>query len=334
MTAPDHRGDACTWHLLDRGDPAPRLTLVCVHGNPSWSYLWRDLVAAAPDDVRVVAVDQLDMGFSERTGVVRRLDDRIADLVALVAEVVPDGPVVTVGHDWGGPISLGLALHLRRTAPERLAGVVLANTAVHQPAGSPAPALIRAARTPGVLERVTASTSVFVDGALAMSRPRPPADVRAAYRAPYGDPTRRRAIRDFVEDIPLDPGHPSAAALDAVAAGLVELVDVPALLLWGSDDRVFSDLYLRDLEERLPHADVHRFVGAAHLVPEDADVAGAVVAWIDGPPPIGRTPDRPGRAPLWAELDARSGSERPAVVEVDGDSTRSISFGELDGRVR
>ena len=60
-------------------------------------------------------------------------------------------------------------------------------------------------------------------------------------------------------------------------------LDVPALLLWGPRDPVFSARYLRDLRERLPHADVHRFEGAGHLVVEDEDVAGAVLRWLDAP---------------------------------------------------
>ena len=110
-----------------------------MHGNPTWSYLWRTLLAAGSDPAhpwRVVAVDQLDMGFSERTGTFRRLADRINDLGDLTDALGLDGPVVTVGHDWGGVISLGWAL----AHPQQLAGVVLTNTAVHQPAGSGNPA--------------------------------------------------------------------------------------------------------------------------------------------------------------------------------------------------
>ena len=141
----DADGVLRTWHVLDTGvtgteDPA--LTLVCVHGNPTWSYLWRRVLAAAPGDVRVVAVDHLDMGFSERTGTVRRLAQRIDDLARLTDALGITGPVVTVAHDWGGPISLGWALAHR----DQLRGVVLLNTAVHQPEGSPAPAAIRLAR--------------------------------------------------------------------------------------------------------------------------------------------------------------------------------------------
>ena len=291
VVAPDADGVNRTWHLLDtwasRSDGAgPELTLLCVHGNPSWSFLWRDLLSQVerydPERVRVIAVDQLDMGFSERTGVRRTLAMRVEDLCRLTETLAIQGPVITVAHDWGGPISLGWALrHRHRGADDaQLAGVVLTNTAVHQPAGSPAPAVIRLARTRLMLKAATVYTGAFIQGAIEMSRPRLPAPVRAGFHAPYRDRSRRSAIADFVADIPLDPDHESATALDAIAAGLAELSDVPALLLWGPRDKVFGDLYLHDLEARLPQADVHRFPKAAHFVTEDADVAGAVVAWL------------------------------------------------------
>ena len=121
----------------------PRVTLLAVHGNPTWSYLWRRLLAEAPADWRVIAVDQIGMGYSDRPDGMRRLADRVADLSRLTDAMEVTGPVVTVAHDWGGPVSLGWALAHR----DPLAGVVLANTAVHQPEGSPAPTLIRLARS-------------------------------------------------------------------------------------------------------------------------------------------------------------------------------------------
>ncbi len=335
VTAPDHRGVDCTWHLLDSGVVEPRLTLLCVHGNPSWSFLWRELVAAAPHDVRVIAVDQLDMGFSERTGCQRRLADRVADLVALTDALDIDGPVVTVGHDWGGPISLGWALHSHRRAPASLHGVVLTNTAVHQPAGSPAPALIRATRARGVLRTATVNTTAFLRGAIELSRPRLAPEVRAGFLAPYTTRHRREAIAAFVADVPLDASHPSGETLDAIAAGLADLAETPVLLLWGPSDPVFSDRYLHDLEHRLPHAQVHRFVGAGHFVSEQADVVGAVLAWIDAPSKgRGRAPAAaPERAPLWSELDRLRSSELIAVAELGGDEVRGIDFARLRQRV-
>ena len=289
------------FHVLDTGArPEPVGTLLCVHGNPTWSYLWRALVADPPVGWRVVAVDQLGMGWSERIGEVRRLEQRVDDLGRLVDALGIDGPVVTVAHDWGGPISLGWALAHR----DRLAGVVLANTAVHQPTGSPAPALIRTARAPGILRTVCEQTPAFVRGTTALSRPRLPKAVRDAFAAPYATPDRRSAVADFVADIPLEDDHPSMPALRAIAAGVGDL-DVPVLLAWGPSDPVFSDLYLRDLIERLPHADVHRYEGASHLVSEDAPAFfDDVRAW------VGRL-SAPAEAAEPARLHAATTDRRP-----------------------
>ena len=316
-----------TWHVLDNGVAPARLTVLCVHGNPTWSYLFRGLLAAAPADVRVVAVDQLDMGWSERTGTVRRLATRVEDLCELTDALGLDGPVVTVAHDWGGPISLGWAQ--RHVA--QLAGVVLTNTAVHQPEGSPAPSLIRLARSKPLLRNVTVRTPTFVVGALEMSRPHPPAPVRRAYLAPYGSPARREAIAGFVGDIPLDPAQPSWPALVSIADGLDALRHVPVLLIWGAADRVFSDRYLHDLERRLPHAQVHRHPTASHLVWEDVDVAGAVVDWLGtlgalGAGEVAADPDvaRSELGDVHGEL-----GDRLAIAEMDA-GARRITFGGLD----
>lgn len=328
-------GDAIkrTWHVLDNRVDQAAVTLLCIHGNPTWSYLWRDLVARAPAGVRVVAIDQLDMGYSERTGTVRRLEQRIDDLGVLTAALDLSGPVVAVAHDWGGPIALGWAQRHR----EQLAGVVLMNTAVHQPADSPAPRLIRTVRSKAVLERLCVKTAGFIVGTLRLARHRLPKPVRIAYHAPYRSSDRRRAIATFVADIPLESDHPSNDALQRVAAGLADMRGVPALLLWGPADPVFSDLYLGDLQHRLPQADVHRFVGAGHLVSEDADIAQPIFEWVsvlDGGLPVAEV-EGAVRPPMWAELDRRAGDAAVAVVEMAGDEeARSITFAELAAEVR
>ena len=148
---------------------------------------------------------------------------------------------------------------------------MLTNTGVALPDGRRAAGLIRLARSAALRQTVCVSTPAFVRGATALSRPALPTDVRDALASPVrARPIRRRAIGDFVADIPLEPDHPSRAALDRVAGGLAELADVPALLLWGPRDPVFSERYLHDLRRRLPHADVQRYPRASHLVTEDA----------------------------------------------------------------
>ncbi len=366
-SAADKPGTVRHWHLLDNGAQlsrrglTPAGTLLCVHGNPTWSYLWRTLLAAGSDPAhpwRVVAVDQLDMGFSERTGTFRRLADRINDLGDLTAALGLDGPVITVGHDWGGVISLGWAL----AHPQQLAGVVLTNTAVHQPAGSAIPPALRLALHPAVHRWGTTTSDAFLRVTHSLAHPPLGPDVRSAYMAPYKGAGRRTGVGNFVADIPADPSHPSFPALTGVAEGIRGLT-VPALMLWGPRDPIFSDRYLKDLISRLPHADVHRFEGSGHLVAEDRHIATPVFAWLEdlgrdsGPADAGaasaaaarRTPDSPRPAfpasgsnaqvpPLWApltELAAGPSSADTAVAEMaeDGTVSRSLTWRDLEHNV-
>ncbi len=344
-----------TWHLLDTAGSLDALgarpvgTLLCVHGNPTWSYLWRsvaqrtlDVARAGGPAWRVVAVDQLDMGFSERTGTQRGLAQRVADLGALTDELGLTGPVVTLGHDWGGVVSLGWAVD----HPELVVGVATCNTAVHQPAHAPIPAPLRLALGPGVLGRATVLTPAFLETTLAIAHPGLDRAVADAFRAPYRGAARRGGIGGFVADIPVDADHVSAPELDRIAAGVAAL-DVPALLLWGPRDPVFLERYLDDLTRRLPHADVHRFEGAGHLLPEDVDVAGTVTDWLgdrlpEGTVPAGAEPSLPtdtdhvaeaGR-PLWAALEDLRDDDGPALVEMAAPGgVRTVSWRLLARRV-
>ncbi|WP_110852859.1 alpha/beta fold hydrolase [Georgenia satyanarayanai] len=335
-----------TWHLLDNAPDLTgevRGTLLAVHGNPTWSYLWRSLLpAAAAAGWRVVAVDQLGMGFSQRDGRFRRLADRVAELGDLTDHLGLTGPVVTVGHDWGGVVSLGWAVQ----HPELLAGVVVTNTAVHHDDDSQIPALLRLAGNPSVHGWATSGTRTFLRATLALAHPPLSREVRAAYLAPYDED--RRAVADFVADIPADPGHPSRPALDAVAAGVARL-EVPALVLWGPRDPVFQRRYLEDLLRRLPHADVHRFEGAGHLLAEDVDVAGTIIRWLrstfpaesalpaeSAPPAESALPADsalPAR-PLAAVLDERREDDAPAVVALHPGGTDTVTWRDLATRVR
>ncbi|WIB32292.1 alpha/beta fold hydrolase [Curtobacterium sp. MCSS17_005] len=349
---------ARTWHLLDTAGSLAALgvepvgTILCVHGNPTWSYLWRSVLRTSLEVAqaggpawRVVAVDQLDMGFSERTGVERGLGQRVADLGALTDELGLTGPVVTLGHDWGGVVSLGWAVD----HPDVLAAAMTCNTAVHQPDDAPIPAPLRLALGPGMLGRATVVTPAFLETTLAIAHPKLDRATADGYRAPYRGAARRGGIGGFVADIPVDARHRSAPELDRIAAGVAAL-DVPVLLLWGPRDPVFLERYLDDLTERVPHADVHRFEGAGHLLPDDADVAGAVFDWLGDRLPDGGRPAQaptglqsdvvdpgqpaPATPPLWARLDELRGSDEPALVEMAAaGGPRTITWRLLARRV-
>lgn len=311
------------WHYLDNlpvlveQGLEPIGTILCVHGNPTWSYLWRTVLDAGVNERapwRVVAVDQIDMGYSERThldleGERRSLTDRIADLGDFTKALgldETDKPVVTLAHDWGGLVSFGWALEHR----EILSGVMLTNTAVYHDGIENIPAALRLAL--GVHEWGTHDSTAFIDvtlglaqnegrlpapgsagaGAIDGALPQPvgkqpkrlyPSPLNEAiyrtYRAPYAHPAWREGVRNFVGDIPTGTDVPSYAPMQRIAEQIRNL-DVPAFFQWGTKDPVFQRRYLFDLMERMPQAKVHRYEKASHLVIEDYDIATPMISWL------------------------------------------------------
>jgi acyl-coenzyme A synthetase/AMP-(fatty) acid ligase/pimeloyl-ACP methyl ester carboxylesterase len=258
-----------TWSILDTGGSGTAGTIVCVHGNPTWGYIWRDLLCDLGDRWRVIAVDQTGMGWSERAGK-RLLAQRIDELVAFCAQEV-SGPLVLAAHDWGGPVAMGAAAQLDVRA------VVLTNTAVAKPEGVRVPPLIALARS--AINLTCERTSLFVKGTARMTD----RQHRNALEAPYRTAARRSAVADFVADIPVRAGDPSYETLKTVTEsfGALEGRGIPVLLLWGGRDPVFHDRFLADLLSRAPHADVHRFGDAAHLVALDEPIGPIVGRWLD-----------------------------------------------------
>ena len=283
----------------------PTGTILALHGNPTWSYLWRHLAQASVNAARtggrvwrLIAPDQLDMGFSQRLSheslptsqgaEVRRMSQRIDDFDSVVspllAEVVgsaahrdaaasADHPIVTIGHDWGGVLSLGWAA--RNT--DLVSASISLNTAVHQPEDAPIPAPLRATLAGPMLPTATVVTDWFLRVTMSLGGLDP--EIKDAFRAPYDSVSLRHGIGGFVADIPVDVSHPSHSELQRVGADIAA-IDHPALLVWGPKDPVFLERYLRDLRQRLPQADVHRFELGSHLVSEDYDVAGVVTDWL------------------------------------------------------
>ena len=309
-------GRPVDWHVLDTG-PGPAGTVVCVHGNPSWGYVWRGLLTSLAPGWRVIAVDQTGMGWSER-GRPRRLAERVDELVAFCRQEVT-GPLVLAAHDWGGPVAVGASGSLDVEA------LVLANTAVAKPDDVAVPPLIAAAR--GLVDLSCCRTPAFVAGTALMTD----RSHRAALRSPYRTAARREAVRDFVADIPVTPDDPSYEALRACAAVLDEHPR-PTLLLWGGRDPVFHDRFLADLRGRAPQADVERFASAGHLVTLDAPVGPVVARWLNRlrhPVPGTRSEAAPSPfVSVLASSGDRAGNGSPAYAGPDG----LLSWPELETR--
>jgi len=263
------RGSGLRMHYLDEGGDAPPVLML--HGNPSWSFYYRNLVRALAGTHRAIVPDHIGMGLSDKPGddaYRYTLASRIDDLGALVDSLDLRQPVTLVVHDWGGMIGFGWAVR----NPQRIARLVILNTAAFpMPHDKAFPGALRLTRTPlGAL--LVRGFNAFSWGATVVGCKRNPmpADVSRAYRAPYDSWQNRIATLRFVQDIPLDARDPGYALVEEVAAGLHQFRATPTLIAWGARDFVFDAPFLRQWQEYLPQARVHVVPDAGHYVLEDA----------------------------------------------------------------
>jgi cis-3-alkyl-4-acyloxetan-2-one decarboxylase len=260
--------DGLSMHYLDEGKGEP---VLMVHGNPSWCWLYRDVVKALRGSHRCIVPDHIGMGLSDRPDDARyryTLDSRVADLEALVERTVGEEPVTLIVHDWGGAI--GCAWAVRH--PERVRRLVVLNTAAFPMLpGKRLPGALKLVRNTAIGAFLVERLNAFALGTawIGASR-RLGKEERAAYVAPYDNPVARRAVLRFVQDIPLGEGDPAWQTLVETGEGLAKLADKPALILWGLKDFVFDRDYFDEWCRRFPRAEAIGFADAGHYVLEDA----------------------------------------------------------------
>lgn len=252
------------YHYLDEGQGEP---LLLVHGNPTWSFYWRNIVLALRDRYRLIVPDHIGCGLSDKPqDYPYRLSDHIGNLRRLIDELKLQD-VTLLAHDWGGAIGLGAAV----AEPARFARLVLFNTAAFR--SSLMPWRIRVCRTPLLGPLAVRGANAFARAALSMAvekHDRLTLAVRSGLLAPYDSWAHRIAIQRFVEDIPLSPRHPSYAALLSIEERLPTLRGLPALFVWGMLDWCFTPKFLDRFLDFFPDAEVERLDDAGHYVIEDA----------------------------------------------------------------
>ncbi len=254
--------DGCRYHYVDEGSGHP---LLFVHGNPTWSFAWRNLVKEFSRGHRCVAVDHVGCGLSDKPQrYPYRLATHVANLSRLV-ETLDLRNATLVAHDWGGAIGMGAV----ERHPDRFSRLVLMNTAAFR--SKAIPWRIAACRIPVLGPLAVRGLNAFAGAAtfMAVEKPLPPA-VKAGFLRPYGSWSDRVAVLRFVQDIPLSPAHPSYATLTEIERGLDSLSEKPMLLIWGMKDWCFTPAFLEEFERRFPRAETLRIPDAGHYVFEDA----------------------------------------------------------------
>ncbi|MBL8889897.1 MAG: alpha/beta fold hydrolase [Planctomycetaceae bacterium] len=263
--------DRVRLHYLDEwateGPDPPSASALFVHGNPTWSFYWRNLILGLRDRLRCVAVDHVGCGLSDKPQTYNyTLQQHTQNLVELI-DKLDLRDITLVAHDWGGAIGLGAAV----ARPDRFTRLVLMNTGAFPPPYIPR--RIQACRIPVLGTVAIRGFNAFAGAALTMATERPAgleADVRAGLIAPYHDWASRVAVDAFVKDIPWRSNHRTYPVLEALEKSLASLANRPVQLIWGMKDWCFTPQCLQKFREHFPRARVRELPKAGHYVVEDA----------------------------------------------------------------
>lgn len=247
-------------HYVDEGSGDPVLFL---HGNPTWSFYYRNLIKEFSKEYRCIAPDHIGCGLSSKPQDYKyELDNHIRNIESLV-EKLDLKNIRLVVHDWGGAIGMGLATR----HPDRIKAIVFLNTAAFK--SLRIPLRIAVCKIPVFGEWLVRTFNAFAYPATFMASSKGlEKNVKDGFLFPYDSYENRIATARFVKDIPLGKNHPSYKTLSDIEDGLKKL-DMPKLFIWGAKDFCFNLHFLRKWREFFPEAKYLVYEKANHYVIED-----------------------------------------------------------------
>lgn len=251
-------------HYVDEGEgPA----IVMVHGNPTWSFYYRRLISLLSPTHRVIAIDHLGCGLSDKPQEYNYCLQNHIDNLSSLLQHLHIYKYSLVVHDWGGAIGIGAASQ----NPDALEKIVVLNTAAFR--SLRIPFRIRICGWPVIGQLLVRGFNGFAGPAVFMSVTRKMRkEVADSYVAPYNSWKNRVAVAAFVKDIPLSESHPSYTSLLHVEQGLEKFQrdKLPMMICWGGKDFCFNDHFYDEWCSRFPDAETHYFPNSGHYVLEDS----------------------------------------------------------------
>lgn len=261
----------CRIHYVDEGAGPVMLML---HGNPTWSFLYRHLIARLRDRFRCIALDYPGFGLSSAAPDYRFLPAEHARVLEAFVETLDLRDSTLFVQDWGGPIGLRVAAR----QPGRFRALVVANTWAWPITGVAHfewfSRLIGGPVGGFLIRRFNLLVNLFIPAG--HKRTRLPSEVMAHYRRPFPTAPSRVATHVFPREI-----TGSAQLLSDVEAGLARLAHLPALIVWGDGDFAFRRQERQRFESIFAHHTTRLLRGAGHFVQDDApdEIADAIVDW-------------------------------------------------------
>ncbi|MGB5445484.1 MAG: alpha/beta fold hydrolase [Psychromonas sp.] len=257
------------YHYVNEGTGEP---VVMVHGNPSWSFYYRNLVKSLSANYQCIVPDHIGCGLSDKPAdkdYQYTLKSRIDDLEALLDALDITENITLVVHDWGGMIGFGYAAR----HPQRIKRLVILNTAAfHLPKSKPLPLSLLICRNTLIGTVLVRGFNAFSSVASYIGVKRKPMDkaVRKAYVAPFNSWKNRISTLRFVQDIPLFSRDKNYQLVSDISDSLSHFQQVPTIVCWGLKDFVFDKHFLDIWKQKMPHAKFNEFADCGHYILEDA----------------------------------------------------------------
>ncbi len=248
-------------HYVDEGVGEP---ILCLHGMPTWSYLYRKFIKVLSKTNRVVAPDAMGFGKSDvpqnKNYVMQEHIDNLKELVLNLN--LKD--ITLIVQDWGGPIGFGLAVNY----PEKIKRLIIMNTSI---------GVMKEGRKPwyapleekGIYKQFIMNISGLIKGGI-YNKDKITDSMIEAYKAPF--PSEKYYIGAFVwpKDIPVGESHPSASIMKFVRNNLERLEEQKKILIWGVKDPIFPEKLISWWNKIYPGIETHKIKNASHFLQEDA----------------------------------------------------------------
>lgn len=259
--------DGHQYHYVEEGKGDP---VVMLHGNPTWSFYYRELIKKLSPNFHCLAPDHIGCGYSDKPNDLTysyTLEQRVKDLEIFLKKKNIKQNIHLVVHDWGGIIGMSYACRY----PESIKKLVILNTAAfHLPQSKRFPFALRIARTWAgafLIRGFNAFSGLAtIEG---VKRVKLTKDIRKGLTAPYDSWKNRIATLRFVQDVPLHPRDQGYGLITEMQERLPLFRNTPTMIAWGMKDYVFDHHFLATWMKYLPDAIVHKFEDSGHYILED-----------------------------------------------------------------
>jgi pimeloyl-ACP methyl ester carboxylesterase len=240
--------------------------IVLLHGNPTWSYYYRNLIAVLSRNFRVIAIDHMGCGLSDKPDKYSYTLAKHIENLTILIDFLKLTSLSLVVHDCGGAIGFGYATRFL----DKIDSIVVLNTAAFR--SQRIPLRIQVCRWPIIGELIVRGLNGFAWPATFMAvQKKMSKKIARSYLHPYDSWKNRIAVYGFVKDIPLDKSHVSYETLVSIEKRLPELKErkISMLVVWGGKDFCFNDHFYEQWQHYFPDASYHYLQDCGHYILED-----------------------------------------------------------------